>query len=214
MKQHFIDNNSDTLLLFFTGWGCDEYEFEHIKSNTDVLILYDYTDLNFNFDFSKYKKFDLMAFSAGVFIASIMNFNFKINKKIAISGNPYLFDEYYGLSSKMQDLLYNITEETAEDFAKNYLVKTDEEWRNFHPSRRTLESCRTEFDSLKKIYNDNKHKIKDIYDFTLFGEDDHVFNITVQKEFFKEKVRIIKNARHNPFFRIETFEQINNFLVS
>lgn len=214
MKQHFIDNNSDTLLLFFTGWGCDEYEFEHIKSNTDVLILYDYTDLNFNFDFSKYKKFDLMAFSAGVFIASIMNFNFKINKKIAISGNPYLFDEYYGLSSKMQDLLYNITEETAEDFAKNYLVKTDEEWRNFHPSRRTLESCRTEFDSLKKIYNDNKHKIKDIYDFTLFGEDDHVFNLTVQKEFFKEKVRIIKNARHNPFFKIETFEQINNFLVS
>ncbi|MEE3349298.1 MAG: pimeloyl-ACP methyl esterase BioG family protein [Candidatus Gastranaerophilaceae bacterium] len=214
MKQHFIDNNSDTLLLFFTGWGCDEYEFEYIKSSTDVLILYDYTDLNFDFDFSKYKKFDLIAFSAGIFIASIMNFNFKINKKIAISGNPYLFDEYYGLSSKMQDLLYNITEETAEDFAKNYLVKTDEEWQNFHPSRRTLESCRTEFDSLKEIYNDNKNKIKDIYDFALFGEDDHIFNITAQKKFYKERTKIIKNSRHNIFSKIENFEQITNFLVS
>ena len=64
-----------------------------LKSNSDVLILYDYTDLNLDFDFSKYKNFDLIAFSAGVFVASIMDFDFEINRKLAISGNPYLFDE-------------------------------------------------------------------------------------------------------------------------
>ena len=47
------------------------------------------------------------------------------------------------------------TEETAEDFGKNYLVKTDKEWVNFHPSRRTLESCKTEFECLKQIYVQN-----------------------------------------------------------
>ena len=45
MKKFLIDNNSSELILFFTGWGCDEYEFEHLKSNKDVLILYNYLDL-------------------------------------------------------------------------------------------------------------------------------------------------------------------------
>lgn len=78
-------------MIFFTGWGCDEYEFEHLDSVSDVLLLYDYSDLNLDFDFSRYKTFDLAAFSAGVFVASVMRFNFDINRKIAISGNPYLF---------------------------------------------------------------------------------------------------------------------------
>ena len=214
MKQYFINNNSDSLLLFFAGWGCDEYEFEHLKSNSDVLILYDYTDLNFDFDFSGYKKIDLMAFSAGVFIASICNFDFKFGKKIAISGNPYLFDEYYGLSTEIQTVLFNITEENADDFARNYLVKTEKEYQNFHPSKRTLTGCQEEFECLKEIYHSHKQNIKDIFDLAYFGDGDKLFNVSAQREFFKERTGIIKNARHNPFFRIETFEQITDLLLS
>lgn len=208
MKQYLINKNSDKLLIFFTGWGCDEYEFEHLKSDSDVLILYDYDNLNLDFGFSKYKRFDLMAFSAGVFVASIMKFDFKIDKKIAIDGNPYLFDEILGLSKKIQELLYNITEENAEDFAKNYLIKTHEEWNNFHPSRRTLESCRAEFDSLKNLYQANKNKIKDIFNIALIGDEDPIFNVEVQKEFYGERLKLIKNARHNMFFRISSFDEI------
>lgn len=210
MKKYFIDKNSDKLLLFFTGWGCDEYEFEHLKSDCDVLILYDYLDLNLDFDFSKYKNIDLISFSAGVFVASVMDFDFKINKKIAIDGNPYLFDEKFGLSKEIQDILYNITEENAEEFAKNYLVKTEEEWKNFHPSKRTLESCRAEFESLKEIYRQNKHKIKDIFDYAIIGENDEIFNISAQKEFYGERLFILKNTRHNPFFRIKSYKELSN----
>ena len=211
MKKYLININSQNLLIFFTGWGCDEYEFEHLKSDCDVLLLYDYSDLNLDFDFSKYKNFDLISFSAGVFVASIIDFDFKINKKIAISGNPYLFDEKLGLSKKIQDILYGITEENADDFARNYLVKTDDEWKIFHHSKRSLQSCREEFDSLKKIYSENKFKIKNIYDLALFGQDDHLFDVSAQKEFYKDKLNIIKNARHNLFFRINKYEQIIDF---
>jgi len=207
LKKHLISKNSENLIIFFTGWGCDEYEFEHLKSKSDVLLFYDYSDLNFDFDFSKYKKIDLMAFSAGVFIASIMEFNFKINKNIAISGNPYLFDEYYGLSKEIQDILFNITEENADNFAKNYLVKTDEEWKIFHHSKRTLESCKLEFSSLKDLYKSHKQKIKNIYDIALMGDDDHIFNISAQREFYGEKLKLLKNARHNLFFRMNEYEQ-------
>ena len=208
MKNFLINNNSDNLLLFFTGWGCDEFEFKHIECDSDVLLLYDYSDLNLEMDFSKYKIFNLIAFSAGVFIASVINFDFEINKKFAIDGNPYLFDENLGLSKKMQEFLYNITEDTAEDFAKNYLVKTDAEIKNFHPSNRTIESCCSEFDNLKQIYEANKENINDFYDVAIFGQYDPIFNVQAQKKFFGERTYIIKNARHNPFFRIKNYEQI------
>ena len=211
MKQFLINKNSEKLLIFFTGWGCDESEFEHLKANSDVLLLYDYSNLSLDFDFSKYKNIDLIAFSAGVFVASIMNFNFKINNKIAISGNPFLFDEKLGLSKEIQDILYNITEKNADDFARNYLVKTDEEWKYFHHSKRTIESCREEFDKLKEFYLINKQNIKDIYDYAIMGEEDPIFNVSAQKEFYKNRLNIIKNARHNLFFRINKYEQISNF---
>ena len=208
MKHFHIDNNSSSLILFFSGWGCDEYEFEHMTSESDVLILYDYTNLNLDFDFSKYKNIDLIAFSAGVFVASIFDLDLKIRRKIAIDGNPYLFDEYLGLSKDIQKVLTSITEENAEDFAKNYLVKTKEEYENFHPSRRTLESCNIEYNCLKQIYNDRKQDIKDIFDIAYIGDQDLIFNVEAQKEFYKNRLRIIKNARHNVFFRLKRYEDI------
>ncbi len=215
MKQYLINKNSDELLLFFTGWGCDEYEFEHLESECDVLLLYDYSDLSFNFDFSKYKKINLTAFSAGVFVASIFNFSsfkiHKIDKKIAISGNPYLFDEHLGLSKKIQELLYSVNENNADEFARNYLIKTDEEWEKFHHSKRTIESCKKEFSNLKELYKTNKQNIKDIYNEAIFGDDDPIFNVSSQKEYYQNRLHYIKNARHNIFFKIKNYEQIFDF---
>ena len=208
MDKYLINNNSDTLLIFFTGWGCDEHEFEHLSADSDVLILYNYSDLNFDFDFLKYKKFNLIAFSAGVFVASVLNFDFKIDKKIAISGNPYLFDKKFGLPNEIQNILCNITEENADDFARNYLVKTDEEWSKFHHSNRTLNSCKVEFNSLKNLYKANMQNIKDIFDRVLFGENDMIFNLSAQKEFYGERLTVVNNARHSMFFRIDNYRQL------
>ena len=208
MKIHLIDKNSDTLLVFFTGWGCDEFEFAHLNSNFDVLLLYDYSDLNFSFDFSKYKNFNLIAFSAGVFISSIVEFNIQFDKKIAISGNPYLFDENLGLSKEVQNVLSNITVENVNDFARNYLVKTDNEWRKFHHSRRTLNSCKHEFESLKNVYQAKKQDIKDIFNAAIIGSEDPIFNVSIQKKFFGERLKIIENARHSLFFRIKEYQEL------
>ena len=213
MQKHLINNHSESLIIFFTGWGCDEHEFAHINSSTDILLLYNYFDLNLDFNFAKYKNIDLIAFSAGVFIATIMNFDFKINKKIAMSGNPYLFDEHLGLSKEIQNILYYITEENADDFARNYLIKTRAEWEKFNHSKRTLESCKAEFDSLKNIYQDKKQVIKNIFDFALIGNEDPIFNVFAQKEFYGKNLKIIENARHNLFFRINSYEQILNLNI-
>lgn len=210
MKQYFINKNSDKLIIFFSGWGCDEYEFEHLKSESDVLIFYDYTDLSYDFDFSKYSQINMLSFSAGVFVGSLFKHDFKINKKIAISGNPYLFDENFGLSKSIQEVLCNITEENCDDFARNYLVKTDEEYKNFHNSRRTIKSCNLEFEALKRVYKQEYNNIKDTYDMALIGAEDPIFNPENQKEYYGKRLKIVQNARHNMFFRIKTYEEIIN----
>ena len=208
MRQYFIDNHSDKLIIFFTGWGCDEFEFEHLKSTCDVLLFFDYTDLNYKFDFSKYVEINMLSFSAGVFMGSIFSHDFKINKKIALSGNPYLFDEKSGLSKQVQEVLYNITEENQDEFVRNYLVFSEEEYKNFHASKRTLESCQKEFEALQKIYQNEKHNIKDTYDCAIIGGQDRIFNLENQKEYYSKRLKIIENARHNLFFKINSYDDI------
>ena len=210
MKQFFINKNSEKLLIFFSGWGCDEYEFEGLETDCDVLIFYDYTDLSYDFDFSKYTEINLLSFSAGVFIGSIFEYNFKVNKMVVISGNPYLFDEDLGLSKDMQNYLYNLTEDDFEQFIKDYLVKTEEEYKNFHPSKRTLSSCQNELDELKKIYIQKFDKIVDSYDRAIIGAQDTIFNFYNQKKYYGNRGKIIPDARHNMFFRIESYNDILN----
>lgn len=208
MKQYFIDKHSNKLILFFAGWGCDEFEFEHLNTDCDVLIFYDYTDLKYDFDFSKYVEINMLAFSAGVFVGSVFEHKFNINKKIAMSGNPYLFDKKLGLSESMQKTLYELTEDCCEEFARNYLVKTEEEYLNFHNAKRTLESCRREFTALKNIYMQKYKNIKDNYDLAIMGAEDPIFNPDCQKEYYSERLQIINNARHNLFFRIKNYNEI------
>ena len=72
MQYFYKNNHSQNLILFFSGWGCDEHQFTNLHdTNDDILILFDYQDLNLDFDFTPYKKIDLIAYSAGVFVASI-----------------------------------------------------------------------------------------------------------------------------------------------
>ncbi len=210
MKQFFINNNSDNLLLFLAGWGCDEYEFEHLKCGTDVLIFYNYTDFSYDFDFSKYKKIDLLTFSAGVFVGTVLDFGVKYDRKIALSGNPYLFDEKLGLSKSVLEVLRGVTEDNCEAFARDYLVMREDEFKNFNGGKRTIEDCMHELDSLMEIYNRERNNINDIYDYAIMGDSDPLFNPKAQKEYYGKRLITVPNARHNIFFRINSYEDIFN----
>ena len=49
MQTKLIQNNSKNLIIFLTGWGCDsdQFKFMYSKEN-DVLIVYDYSNLDFD----------------------------------------------------------------------------------------------------------------------------------------------------------------------
>ena len=67
MKTKLRENNSNDLVVFLTGWGCDDNQFKNFSSSKNLLLCWDYCTLDFEFDFSKYNEVSLLAYSAWVF---------------------------------------------------------------------------------------------------------------------------------------------------
>jgi len=214
MQKYFLDNNSDKLILFFTGWGCDENQFVNLTAQDDLLLLFDYQNLDLDFDFSKYKEINILAYSAGVFISSIIDKKIQnVNKKIAINGNPYLFDENLGLTKALVQEFREINLDNYLDFRRKYMTETDEEYEKYNKlqSLRTLESCQSELDALERVYLEEKNNINPNFDKAIIAENDIIFNAENQKEFYKDKIKLLPNAKHHIFFKFKTYEEILEF---
>ena len=212
MQSVLIDNKASNLIVFFAGWGCDENQFVNLKdTKNDVLVLFDYQDLELKFDFAKYNKISLIAYSAGVFVASIMGDKLpKFEKKIAVCGNPYLFDEKWGLSKKTVEMFEAINLDNYLDFRREYMVETDEEYEKYNrlQSLRSIESCQEELEKLKYFYEKNKHKIRPEFDLALLAQNDRLFNLEAQLEFYKDKAKLIPKTRHHVFFKFKSFGEM------
>lgn len=216
MQTKLISNNSENLITFLTGWGCDDNQFKFMNSeNFDVLLCYDYSDLNLDFNFSKYKKHYLITFSAGVYVAGILkNILPDFTKKIAINGNPIPYDEYFGLNKEIVNIFMGITKETTLDFRQKYIVFDEKEFRlfNANQSHRTFESCQEELFSLTAARK-NSTPLK--YDVAILSMNDKIFSPKRQLEYWDKSVyqpdcRVVKleNSAHFPFFKLNSYDKI------
>lgn len=210
--QYFYQNkNSSDLIVFFAGWGCDYNQFENLHDQKDVLILYDYQNLELSFDFNKYKNIDIIAYSAGVFVSCLLFDKIpNIRRKIALCGNPYLFDDVLGINEQKLEILKNINLDNYLEFRRNYMVYSDEEYEKYNQlqSLRSIESCQSELIFLQKLYNENKDNILPHFDKAIVAENDLLFDVEAQKDFYKDRLNIIKNTRHHIFFRFNSFEEM------
>ena len=213
MQYFYQNHNSSDLIVFFAGWGCDYNQFANLHDKIDVLILYDYQNLELDFDFHKYHNIDIIAYSAGVFVSCLFSTILPhVRKKIALCGNPYLFDETLGISSSNLQVLKNISLDNYLEFRRNYMVSTEDEYEKYNQlqSLRSLESCQNELAYLQKLYFDYKNKLHPQFDKVFMAEKDLLFNIQAQKDFYKDNITIIKNAKHHIFFRFNSFAEILN----
>ena len=70
MKHCWLNEGNSELLIFFAGWSFDENPFKFLDaSGLDVVVIYDYSDLTLDVDFSGYEKYYLIGWSMGVYIA-------------------------------------------------------------------------------------------------------------------------------------------------
>jgi biotin synthesis protein BioG len=213
MKTKFISNNSKDLTVFLTGWGCDNIQFKNYTSSNNLLLCWDYSDLDFEFDFTEYNNIYLIAYSAGVFVAGLIQDKLpKFTKTIAINGNPKMLDKYYGISEDALRFMHNLNLDNYMDFRRNYLVFNEKELEYFNKntSVRSFESCEEELNKLNEYYNSNtKNEFK--FDTVILSDSDKIFNPQHQIEYFKDNYVLLKNQAHHIFPMFKSFDEIINF---
>ena len=212
MKQYFLDNKSNTLILFFCGWGMDEKPFKPLKTKYDMLLLYNYSDLSLDFDFSKYANIHLLSYSYGVFVAAMFDKQLpQLTTKTALNGTLKPIDNSYGIPEKIFNLtMENMTLETAVKFRER-LFNNDEQLQIFNKNLplREVDDSLFELAQLKKYF---QNEVYCSYDRVLIGEEDKIIPYKNQKRYWVElikhaDVKIIKGG-HFPFYNYEFIEQL------
>lgn len=214
MKTYFQNNKKNELILFFCGWGMDEKPFSPISSDFDILYVFDYSELELNFDFSKYKKIILLAFSAGVFMADYLKNVLPLcGLKIAINGSLQLFNPKLGLPKSSVKDMENINLSNYLDFRRSLISDKNhvELFNKFQPAR-DFESSMNELDALKKYYSESeKLSVSErlSYDKIIIAKDDKIIPYENQLNAWGEhkNIRIVSGG-HFMFYNFSNFNEI------
>lgn len=212
MKLKLINNSSTDLIIFLSGWGCDSNQFKEIKSQSDILICWDYSDINFDFDIPPYPNIYLLAYSAGVFAAGFIKEKLPpLKQKIAVNGNPLMFSDYYGIPREILKVFRGLNLSNYMAFRRDYLVASDEELEDFNrnSSLRSFESCFEELDNLERLSR-GEYPVMD-FDKALISNKDRIFIPQRQKKYFDGKYKILDGCAHNVFYRFKNFDELLRF---
>lgn len=214
MQLFHKNNDKNELIIFFSGWALDFHPFAHLFSNEkDLLFVWDYRDLDFLFDFSKYKKIDVIAFSYGVFMSQLITLP-KINSFTAINGTIFPIDKDFGINPKMFDLtLNNLNEKTLEKFYKNMFSNQEhyELFNNLKSQTTNIDYLKNELEFIKKCTSKNIENIN--YTKAIISNLDRIIPTNAQNNFWKNKTNIDTKAidcGHFPFYNFTLDELVNN----
>ena len=188
------------LILFFNGWAMNETPVKHLDcGDFDVLILFDYRDINFNlsqFDFSPYKEKYLICWSMGVYACNLFKNNLlDFNKKIAINGTTKIIDDNFGIPTKIYKITVKLlNEDSCDKFIKNMFDNG-----KLNPNitiTRTLSQLKEELISIQNF------KLREELDFdcAIISSNDKIVPTKNQISFWENKTKIIKiDSTHCPF---------------
>lgn len=211
MKTYFKNKNSKNIIVLLCGWGLDEKPFEIIESSDfDVLFVFDYSSLNLDFDFSKYQKKVLIAFSYGVFMASVIKDSLpEFDYKIAINGTLKPIDKEFGISPKIFDLtLSSVSDESMLKFySRMFDNNLDDEYFGEHlPSR---DNCKMELSQIQKYYRESNNVVYD-FDKIIVSAADKIIPTKNQLNYWKDSIVKKVDAGHFLFYKFNDFSEIIN----
>lgn len=135
MKWQWIQQqHKPGLILFFNGWGMDKRPLQHLQADdgNDVLMLYDYRDLDLDEDVltlvNSYSTLSVIAWSMGVWAYARIHEQFrpKIRHAIAINGSCRPIHEAYGIAPNVyQATIDRFSEQGKQKFFKRMCVSHD-----------------------------------------------------------------------------------------
>ncbi|MEH0158562.1 pimeloyl-ACP methyl esterase BioG family protein [Limibacter armeniacum] len=223
MKKEWIQKGKgDRLLVFFAGWGQDVHPFSQLQAeNWDVLMLYDYNDLNLpvaKSEISRYKNAELVAWSLGVWVASQMPTEWlsSFRTRIAVNGTLMPIDEHLGIPPVIFDgTIANFSQVTRQKFFRRMCGSYFQQYQKFSPLRSLESQC----EELKQF----RIKVADewisssAFDKALVCSEDLIFPAKHQLQFWGEELNVPTKQLplpHFPFYRWETWDSMMVELLS
>jgi len=214
--------NSNSLIIFFNGWGMDEHTVSYIKNDGyDILMFNDYRDFKLTINDKTYianhKKMYLIAWSMGVWGAAksvslpfLSSLNF--DKTIAINGTLMPIDNDYGIPLKG----YVITEKGIKSrgmdkfFMRMFNNNNNRKLFKKYMPQRLLEEQIAELINIREVYsksekfnccNNNNNNNNILWDKVYMSNDDMIFPFENQFKFWNQYDK--NNYQHSNLKRIE-----------
>ncbi|WP_257935530.1 DUF452 domain-containing protein [Campylobacter lari] len=204
MKTHFLHENANSseLILFFSGFCSHFNHFTHLKSDVNVLMVYDYTSFDWEFDLHNFEKITLVGFSMGVCVASKILKDINFYKKIAINGTNLPINDEFGI----KEVIFKLTMKrfALKDFKAKLFKKrmslSDEFY--FEKNEHLKAELLSLYEFCTKDLNENF-----TWDKAIISKDDKIFPPKHAFNFFKEKAMFIDEP-HFAFFKYHTWEEL------
>jgi len=201
MKYKWLNRaESDKLILFFNGWGCDEYPFQYLQGEDyNVLMFNDYKELFVSDEvldvIPTYQQIHVVAWSFGVWVAQGLLSPLKhlMQSAIAINGTAQPISIKYGIPEPIAlGTLTGLTTGSLEKFQRR-MLKTTEGWQQFEAikPRRDLEEVKNELFLLLQHFKVQK-PTEGFFDCALIGSDDLIMPSKNQKAYWNSRSLMIE----------------------
>jgi len=212
MSSDKTTTENRTLLVFFNGWSMDEKVISHLSTaGFDLLSISDYTierDYQQLID-GYYQRKILIAWSFGVFMAAHQLKNISFDLAIAVNGTLKPIDEREGIAPEIfQQTLDGLNATNLFNFYKRCCVKRNiTDFLVAKTGERTIKNLQSELELIAHLYKNNKD-LANIYNYTVIGSLDRIFQPEKQKAFWTNKSMICEMAvPHYPFYGFTSWKE-------
>ena len=209
-----LSSGHDRCLLFFAGWGMDARPFKRIAAEGfDLFIAYDYRLLNADLSVLKnYDEIHVVAWSMGVWTASVVLQGIDIASATAINGTELPVNDNYGIPVQIaRGTLNTLTPETLARFNRR-ICASAEVLAGFNAvaPQRGVDELKEE---LAAIYRQAETAVKSplVWNKALIGRGDRIFPVANQERFWLEKQGVetqVFDAPHYPFYLWNKWNEI------
>ncbi|MDR0983357.1 MAG: DUF452 family protein [Culturomica sp.] len=207
MKTEWLSKkSSDTLLLFYNGWGMDKNVLNHFNFDCDVLMFYDYRSLSVGDlpDFSAYTTIRLLAWSMGVWAAAntLHLFDVEPEYAVAVNGSELPVDDSFGIPEKIYLLTEKGMDNRGRDKFLSRMFDSVEDRERFFTDNMPARELSEQIEELTQIRIASALNHNSIHwDKALISVNDRIFPSENLFNYWNEKTNVITlQSGHYPFF--------------
>lgn len=206
----------DDLIVFCNGWGMDRFPVESLGSSEyDVLMLYDYRDLDGAPDLAKragqYRHMVLIGWSMGVWVGQKLFADKKhlLHRTVAINGTLCPIDDAYGIPVKVfNTTLAEFNAATRLKFYKR-MCREKQNFRAFlaRQPQRSLADQAAELAALQQMV-DCRPAAQSSYNEIIISDQDFIVPSANQLQFWQNRQVTVLAGFHFLFNLWSSWEQL------